>query len=193
MALKCCNLVADFDINDRCIISISVNSSTETQNICEDEILVGPTICTVSVTGYASNSIHVGCPARANVSVPWMRRQDCEGKVYFIFSGEGNSSIVGDVKGMASIHRKSGREYTVVSASSSSGPATIYTKDTQVDGFGLTYSGDPYSFSTTEEGVKFNRIIDIGPATWSLQSFNLNMQPGQLPTASYSFVFQIEE
>lgn len=193
MAPECCNLVGDFPIDGGCIISISVNSSTETQNICEDEILVGPTMCTVSVTGYAADTIHVGCPASANVSVPWVRRQDCDDKVYFIFSGEGNSSIVGDVKGMASIHRQAGREYTVVNASSSSGPATIYTKDTQVDGFGLTYNGDPYSFSTTEEGVEFNRVIDIGPSTWYLQSFNLNMQPGQLPTASYSFVFQIEE
>lgn len=170
-----------------------MNSSTETQNICEDEILVGPTIATVSITGYAQNSIHTGCPASANVSIPWVRRQDCEDNVHFIFAGEGNSSIVGDVKGLASINRPSGNEYTTFSASSSSGPAAIYTMDTQIDGFGLTYSGDPYSFTTTENGVEFNRIFSVGPSTWYLQSFNLSMQPGQIPTAAYSFVFQIED
>lgn len=190
----CCRLVGNFDIADQCIISVSMNSSTESNKGACDEIIVGPTIGTVSISAYATEGIHIGCPGKASISIPWVRRYDCDrNEVYFIFAGAGKASVAGDVQGLATISQSIGRNYNTVSASASSGPATIYFYDEQEDGYGLTYTGGPYSFNAnTEDGVEFNRIIsNIGPETWYLQSFSLDCQPGQVPTASYSFVFQM--
>jgi hypothetical protein len=188
----CCKLAGNFPITDRCIISISMSSSTDVSTVC-DEPIIGPTTGTVSVTAYATNNIHVGCPGKASVSIPWIRKYDCDdNKVHFIFAGEGRSFIAGDVNGLASLKREL-RSYKTVNASSSSGPSSIYMEDIQTDGQGLSYNGAPYSFTTSENGVEFGRIISVGPPIWYLQSFNLTCNPGQLPTAAYSFVFQMED
>ncbi len=194
MALDCCKLVGNFPIEDECIISLSMSSSTEANKI-GDELVIGPTIGTVSVTGYATNNIHIGCPGKASVSIPWIRRYDCDtDTVYFIFAGAGKSSIAGNVDGLASLNQSLDIKYNTASASSSSGPATVYFYEQQEDGYGFLYNGSPYSFSAnTEDGVIFDRIGGIGPPEWYLQSFNLNLQPGQIPTASYSFVFQVKD
>lgn len=191
----CCKLVGSFWTNEGlprpsgCYISINVSSSTES-SLIESEMIVGPTIGTVSVTAHAQDSIHVGCPGRANVQIPWLRKWDCDNNVsYFIPQGEGRSSVFGDVGGMASLHRTIG-SYRIINASSSSGPAAIYTSEIQTDGYGLTYTGSPISFSTSSNGVSWDgEGLDIGVGTMYLQNFSLELAPGEIPVASYSFVF----
>jgi hypothetical protein len=191
MPVGCCKLVGEFPINtDKCFVSISVSSSTESSLIDNQEIIIGPTVGTVSVGGFADNEIHVGCPGRASVQIPWLRKWDCDNNnMYFISQGEGRSSIFGDVAGYASLHRTIG-SYRIVNASSSSGPAALYTDEIQTDGYGLTYNGEPISFSTGPNGVTWDGAgLGLGVGTLYLQNFNLELTPGELPMATYSFVF----
>jgi len=191
MSIDCCKLVGNFPINsDKCFVSINVSSSTEASLIDNNTLIVGPTVGTVSITGPAQEKIHVGCPGRASVQIPWLRRWDCDNnQIHFIPQGEGRSSIFGDVSNLATLHKFIGK-YRIVNASSSSGPAVIYTDEYQSDGYGLTYTGAPISFSTTKEGVTWDgEGLNLGVGTMYMQSFNVEFSPGQVPTASYSFVF----
>lgn len=186
----CCKLVGDFPINtDKCYVSISVSSSTES-SLIEDQLIIGPTVGTVSITGHAQDTIHIGCPGRANVQVPWLRKWDCDyNNLYFIPQGEGRSSVFGEVAGLASLHYTIGT-YRIVSASSSSGPAALYTDEHQTDGYGLTYTGGPISFATSPAGVTWDgEGLNLGVGVMYMQSFNIEFTPGEIPIASYSFVF----
>ena len=196
MADNCCNLVGDLVLGmDGCITSVSTNCSTEMSNVC-GEPLPGATIGTVSLTGYADTSIHTGCTGRANVSIPWIRKYDCvSDTTHFLFAGEGQASTVGPVEDYVELHSVLAVTCEAINANSSSGPATIYTRDTQYNGYGMTYTGAPIPFNTTEEqGVIIELPTDVfGDHTFYLQSFNLTLPPGQFPTASYSLVYSIDE
>lgn len=189
--IDCCKLVGNFPIDINAIISINSRIGTEISK-AGDNLIIGPTTGTVSITAYATDYVHNKCQGRANVSIPWIRKYDCDNdKIYFIFSGEGQSSLSGDVDGLA-ILRNQSASYPVVNASASSGPATLYDDNTQNDGYGLTYDGDPWPFSTdTAGGVN----IDIGIEGYNqlyLQGFSLQCTPGQVATASYEFVYAVE-
>lgn len=186
----CCKLVGEFPINaGECYVSINVSSSTEA-SLIESQLVVGPTVGTVSVTGHAKDTVHIGCPGRANVQIPWLRKWDCDSnELYFIPQGEGRSSIFGEVEGLASLHYTIG-SYRIVNASSSSGPAALYTDETQTDGYGLSYSGGPISFSTSPDGVTWDGAgLGLGVGTMYMQNFSVEFTPGEIPIASYSFVF----
>jgi len=195
MADECCKLVGNLQLGiDGCITSINTNCATDMTNVC-GEPLPGATIGSISLTGYANNELHVGCAGRASVSIPWVRKYDCiNDTTHFLFAGEGQASILGPVEDYAELHSTLDVTCDAINASSNSGPATIYTQDTQYNGYGMTYRGDPIPFNTTEEeGV----IIELpseffGDHTFYLQSFNLTLAPGQLPTASYSLVYSID-
>lgn len=188
----CCLLVGNFPIGKEGIINVSISSKTESQKV-DGELIVGPTVGSVSLTGYATNRIHRGCAGRAGVSINWMRRYDCDkDEVHFIFAGEGASFIYGDINGLANIHNYVDRSYNNISADAGGGPTGVYTIQTQEDGYGLSFNGDPYSFSTKSEGgAEFSDFLGIGCGSLYLQSFNLTTNPGSVPTASYSFVFTI--
>jgi hypothetical protein len=203
-----------------CIISINVSSKLEILKNCGGGILTGATIGSVSITGYATQTIHTGCPGRAGVSFNWSRRLRCDSqyKVYFIDGGEGGSYIAGDIKGMingseqdlAVMSVSTGRAYPTISASSSSGPTAIYMKTNQADGYGLVYIGDPISFDTSltaDENVTRSISINgqsrtvysaimpnfgVGEGPMYLQSFSLDLNPGEIPVANYSYAFVIE-
>jgi len=190
--IGCCQLVGSFPIStDKCFISISISSSTESSLIENEELIIGPTIGTVSITGYAQDNRYYGCPSRVSVQVPWIRKWDCDNNVvYFIPSGEGRSSMFGDgASDFGSLHRTIG-SYRIVNASASSGPASIYTDAYQTDGYGLTYNKGPISFSTSPNGVTWDgEGLDLGVGIMYLQNFSLELNPGEIPVASYSFVF----
>jgi hypothetical protein len=151
--------------------------------------IIGPTIGTVSVVGYATTSVHYACPGRAGVTIPWVRKWDCDNNVvYFLFAGQGRSFIYGDVGGLATLN-EAVCSFDVVNASSQSGPTALYTDTTQTDGYGLKYIGQPFSFETSDEGAVTFDNFGVGEGPLYLQSFNLDCSPGNLPTASYSFVF----
>jgi len=190
MPSNCCKLVGNFPIStNECFVSINVSSSTES-SLIENQMVVGATVGTVSVTGHAQDTIYTGCPGRASVQIPWLRKWDCDNDdLYFIPQGEGRSSIFGEVSGLASLHQTIGT-YRIVNASSSSGPASLYTDEEQTDGYGLTYTGGPISFSTSPNGVTWDGAgLDLGIGTMYMQNFSIEFTPGEIPIASYSFVF----
>lgn len=195
MATGCCQLVGDLELGlEGCVISVSTNTSTEVITSCGDDPLEGPTIGTVNISGYASTDLWVGCPSRAGVSIPFIRKYDCVNDiVYFIFSGQGQSFYVGEANQFVSLYRELETTSDSLSASSSSGPASIYTMTTQYNGYGLIYSGNPISFSTTAEGTEISLGGVLSGPTYYLQNFSLEAQPGQLPVASYSLVYSVNE
>jgi len=186
----CCQLVGDLDLGlAGCLISINTSSSTEVITACGDEPLEGPTIGSVSITAYADNNIWVGCPSRAGVNISFIRKYDCVlDKVYFIFSGQGQSYYTGDANRYVNLYKTLPTTSEALSASSSSGPASIYMKTTQVNGYGMSYSGNPISFSTTPEGTEIS-LGGVLDKVYYLQSFNFEAQPGQIPIVSYSLVY----
>lgn len=193
MAIDCCNLVGSLNLGfNGCIISVNTSCSTEILNPCGPEnLLEGASILTVTITAYASNSIHIGCPARAGVNIPWIRKYDCvEDITHFIFAGEGESYVAGDLGGMANLKFSVGPKCKALSAASSSGPASIYMYTDQTNGYGLEYNGQPISFSTDKNGT----IMDLGTLIGNdfyLQSFSYEAQSGQLPIANYTLVKSI--
>lgn len=188
MASECCLLVGNYPISVKGIISISVTSSTETSKI-GDNLIISATTGTLSLSGYATDNIHVGCPGKAGVQIPWIKKWDCDNnEIYFIPAGEGRSFVSGDVNNLVTL-KEPAVSYNTVNAAASSGPTSIYMETNQTDGYGLNYnSGKPISFVTSDEGVIWDGI-DVGLGKLYLQSFNLECNPGLIPTASYSFVF----
>jgi len=189
----CCYLTSNFYISDDlgCIISVSVSTSTETMKI-GDCIIAGPSIGTVSLSGYATDAYHVGCPGRAGVQIPWVRKYDCDNDiVYFIFSGEGKSYVAGNVGNLATLNTTACTQ-TSINAASSAGP-TLYTHMEQEEGYGLDYTngGGPISFNTVDSDSLVFDANKVGAPyeDCRLQSFSLECTPGQIPVATYSYVF----
>jgi len=192
MADKCCQIVGDLDLGlDGCIISISTNCSTEVVTACGDEALEGPSTGSINISAYVNNDIWIGCPSKAGVSIPFIRKYDCEeDQVYFIFSGQGQSFYTGEVSEFVTLHQELPTSCEAIQASSSSGPTGIYMRSTQINGYGMSYSGNPIEFTTTAEGTEI-QLGGIFDGTYYLQSFNFDAQPGQLPVVSYSLVYPI--
>jgi len=196
MADDCCKLVGNLTINglDGCITSVNVSSRAEVIRECGGEILIGPSTGTVSITGYVSStpSMHTGCPGRAGVSIPWVRRYNCDEDIlYLIPAGQGSSFIAGDVEGLATLAVATGRSFPSISASSTSGPATVYMETEQEDGYGLIYTGGPISFDTRDILIINNFGVGEGPLY--LQNFSVEFSPGEIPSASYSFLFAMND
>lgn len=186
--MGCCQLVGDLTVAGGCYISINTSCTTEAKLICgESEPLAGATIQTVTVAGYASESIHMGCSGKAGVSTTLTRKYDCSiDSIRFFCDGYGSSYVAGDVGGLASVI-KSATSTPTLSASSTSGPASIYLEATQINGLGLSYNGNPMSFTTSEEECTILNIDIAGiSGAFYLQSFSLDVPSGQLPVASYT-------
>ena len=184
----CCQLVGDLRLGiDGCIISINTSCSTEGVIACgDDEPLEGPTTGTINITAFADTSPWIGCPAKAGINIPYIRKYDCENDVlYFIPSGQGQSFTSGPAQSFASVKFVLA-SCVALSASSASGPASIYMETTQINGYGLSYTGGPISLETTSSMDPSD--IGVGPSEMYLQSFNFDAQPGQLPTVSYSYI-----
>ena len=191
MANGCCQLVGALDLGiDGCFISVSTNSSTEIVTSCGDTLYEGPTVGSVNLTAYASTELWVGCPARAGVSIPFIRKYDCDtDTVYFIFSGRGQSFYVGDSDKYVSLYQTVSSTTESMSASSSSGPATVYMKSIQYNGYGMTYKGDPIGFTTSAAGTEISLGGIFSGETYYLQNFSFEASPGQFPIVSYSLVY----
>ena len=192
---ECCKLVGNFPIDVDGIISISTRVQTEVSKT-GNSVLVGATTGTITISAYASRQVHTGCLGRANVTIPWIRKYDCDvDEVIYIFSGQGQSHYAGESDNMHDLIELLNEivEYRTVNASASSGPSTLYEDDMQHDGYGIIYKGHPWQFNTSlEEKV----IIDTGIADYGpmpLQSFSLQLTPNQLPIANYDFIYQVKD
>lgn len=187
MGIDCCLLVGTLNIEPSCITSIQVQSSTDASKI-EGNLIQGPTVGTINITGFANTEIHRGCNGRASTSIDWVRKYDCDNDmVYILFSGAGRSSIAGDTEGLVTLYHSLDASCEVLNASSANGPTALYEKYTQQDGYGLSYTGGPISFEGTDDGPV---VADVGPySKLYLQSFNLQCTPGQLSVVTYSFIY----
>jgi hypothetical protein len=198
---ECCNLVGNFPIGLNGIISISAKGNTNVQLIEANgatAVTVEPSEGTVAISAYAMFECHTGCPGRASVTIPWIKRSDCS-EYKYLFGGYGKSTISGDVAGLAEFPdipevNNPLVEYTHIEASATSGPAAQYTYDTQLDGYGLIYYGLPWTVNTTtEEGCKVNLTsYDIGDyGVCYLQSLSLTCTPGQFPVVNMDYVYSM--
>lgn len=195
---SCCQLVGNLTLSiNGCVVSISVDSSTEIIDVCK-ELMTGATVGTVNVSGYADNTIFKGCPSKAGVTIPWMRRYDCENdETHFIKTGEGSSYIsagngsLGFISSYVTLKNPTGRKYKIINASSSSGPYSLYMEAIREDGYGMKYTKDLFPFDTSGD-MKFNNF-GVGEGSMYLQSFNIDFNPGAYPTVSYSFMFSISD
>jgi hypothetical protein len=195
MGVECCNLVGNFPIGSlEGIISVSSKGGTEMTKI-GGNILHGPTTGTISISAYASKTVHDGCAGKAGVSLNWIKKYDCDNDdVYFIFAGEGKSYITGDVGSLITLRYPTEVvTYEIINASASSGPASVYQKENQTDSYGLEYTGGPWSFITSSDGEVVIDLLELSAGYDSiyLQSFSLTTSPNQVPTVSYEFVYTV--
>lgn len=190
---SCCQLVMNYLVDVEGIISVSTRSSTET-SMADDQLIIGPTIGNVSISAYTGEAPHEGCPTKANVSIPWIKKYNCDlNEVHFIFAGQGNSSVSGKSKEDVIKLNNIATSYRILNVSAASGPTSIYDDSTQTDGYGLSYNKGPWSFETSEQEVL---IIDTGIETFGpmyLTSFSYQANANQFPTVSYEFMFAITE
>jgi hypothetical protein len=191
MADTCCQLVGDLDLGlNGCFISMSNTCSTEIGVVCGSDPQEGPTVGTLSLSAYADDTLWIGCPSKAGVSISYMRKYDCNtDTLHFIFNGQGQSFYTGEANRFVSLNTVLATSCETINASSSSGPASLYSRSTQYNGYGLTYNGDPINFTTTAQGTIINLGGIFAGTTYYLQSFNLELTPGQLPVVSYSLVY----
>ena len=186
-----CVVVGNLDIGiPGCFISINMASSTEAIAACgESDPKPGPTIGTLSLVAYPSNTaIWTELPAKAGVNIPYIRKYDCvKDVVHFINIGQGQSYASGEAEASIKFPFKENR---IVSASSTSGPTTLYTDVTQTNGYGMSYNAGPINFDTGSAG--YHSFGLVAGAQFYLQNFSFDAQPGQIPTVSYSFMYSIK-
>jgi hypothetical protein len=191
-----CNLVGNLNlgIEDACVISVSVSSNTEFAGICDDQLLEGATTGSVNISAYGDTDVWYGEPCKAGVSIPYVKKYDCTNgrdEVHLIFQGRGQSFYTGNADEYVSIFKEANIKSTSLNASSSSGPASLYELQTQTNGYGLSYSGDPFDFSTDPNGTEISLGGIFSGNTYYLQNFNLELQSGSLPIVTYSLVYVI--
>ena len=194
MASECCKLTSGLSCGAYCFTSINSSISAELNNSC-GYVIKGPTIGTVSISGYALDKVYTGCPAKASVTIPWVRRYDCDSnEVHFIFQKGGQASIVGDIAEVSvtdvAVSSSS------ISASAGGSPNNLYTDETESIGFNFAYRGVPIPFDTKTadgSGVKFKNLTLCGISAdeMYLTSFSVNYVPGEVPIASYTFMYPI--
>lgn len=177
-------MTATFGI-EGCIISINVQSSTEIITECGDSNpLEGPTIETLNFTAYPQQIIWSGEQSKAGVSINYIRKYDCLNDVlYFIANGQGQSYIYGDPYGVSLNFPFNTTK--IISAVATAHQSDTTTEINQLNGFGLTYTGDPISIQTTDN-MQPMEVGDFGPAY--LQNFTYEAKAGQPPKVSYTFV-----
>ena len=182
-----CQVVGNLSVVGGCYTSISTSCITESKLRCGESVaFAGATIQTVSVTGYATKSIHKGVSGKAGVSTTLTRKYDCDAdQIRFICDGQGSSYVAGDVAGLASV-MIFGATTETFSASSESGPASVCMEVTQTNGLGLNYKGLPMSFTTSAGCTILEVSIGNISGNFYLQSFSLNTPSGQIPTANYT-------
>ena len=201
MAITCCNLVGNFNITAKGIISVTSQGSTQMNLITANgasAYTVSPSTGTVSIAAYASLERYVGCPGRAGVSIPWINRSSCLENIY-LFGGAGRSYISGEVGSYARFPSITGvpnpiSEYDVVSASAGSGPASLFEASTQKDGYGLIYTGFPWNINTLDENSCIINLTSYGIGEYGecmLQNLQIQCVPGQIPVVNLSFVYNI--
>lgn len=194
--VDCCYLVGNFFSNTSfdfpgCIISVNNTINTEINDYgCLEELVLGPRIGTLNLSGYSGTEVYKGCPARAGVQVLWLRKFRCDtNETHFIFLGPGRSFMQGPASDYVSLSKTVDVVTETIVASSQSGPTALFTKAEQTEGIGMSYTKSPIVFNTdTEAGVTLANK-GVGSGSYYLQNFNIELVPGSIPVASYTFAY----
>ena len=104
---SCCQLTGNLSLGlSGCIISVSTSCSAEIATLCGGDPIEGPVTHSVSISGYAATELWRGCAGKAGVNVSYIRKYDCVNNItYFIFAGQGQSFVTGNVGGFASVNK----------------------------------------------------------------------------------------
>jgi hypothetical protein len=201
MASNCCKLVGNFPTTAEGLISVSSKGNTAFQYMTADghsAVAVEPSTGTVSISAYASDKAHEGCSGSATVNINWIKRTDCN-KYIYLYAGQGKATIKGDIGGLATFASAAGitnpvASYDVVEASASSGPAALYVNETQNDGIGLIYKGNPWNINTANEQDCTINLTAYGIGGYGqcmLQSISLQTVANKIPIVNMSFIYNI--
>lgn len=195
MTSNCCYLVGNFFSHapfslPGCIISVNNNINTEYNDYGCGSLTGGARIGTINISGYVGTNIHRECAGRAGVQVLWMRKYDCDNDLtYFIFLGPGRSFIQDGASSYVSIGSAAPDTTITISASSQSGPASLFSINQQTEGVGMRYSEGPIVFDTGSESGCTLSNMGMGRGDYYLQTFNIECVPGSIPVASYTFAY----
>jgi len=198
MASSCCKLVGnfydettfDFSQFGGCFISVNNDINTEYNDYSCEDMLGGYSVGSLNLAGYAGTDAYIGCPGSASVQVLWLRKYDCENdKLYFIYAGEGRSSVSGDAEKYVSLNKEFPNKTSIISASSQSGPNSIFIDIEQTEGIGMAYNVGPISFDTSSEAGCTLDNMGMGTSAYYLQNFRVELVPGSIPVANYTFAY----
>lgn len=193
--VDCCHLVGNFFGDTpfnftNCIISVNNTVNTDINDYGCGDISIGARIGTLNISGYAGATIYKGCPARAGVQVLWMRKFRCdENLTHFIFLGAGRSFMQEAAASYVTLTKTADTTTDTVVASSQSGPAALFTISKQLEGVGMSYIKGPIAFDTSTESGCTMSNMGIGYGDYYLQNFNIELVPGAIPVASYTFAY----
>jgi len=197
MAENCCKFVGEFFNlttftfgSQGCFISVSNNINTEYADYDCNEMLGGYTLGTLTLIAYAGTDIFKGCPGRAGVQILWLRKYNCgSDKLQFIFAGQGRSYMSGNASEYASLNRTFDKKTKMISASSQSGPFALFSEIEQTEGLGMNYTKGPIQFDTSTSVGCTLPNMGVGTSPYYLQSFYIDLVPGSIPLANYSFAY----
>ena len=196
MASDCCKFVGNFfnqtsfTFPEGCFTSVSNNINTEYADFECNDLIGGYTVGSLTLTAYAGVEIFKGCPGRAGVQVLWLRKYDCSNdKLHFIYAGEGRSFMSDNASSYVSLNKTFSKNTKMISASSQSGPFSLFSEIEQVEGLGMKYTKGPITFDTaTSNGCSLPNM-GIGTGSYFLQNFSIELVPGSIPVANYSFAY----
>lgn len=191
-----CKVVGNFNelpglTTGHCIISVNNSINSDISDYGCSNLIEGAYVGTLTFTGYATTVVHSGDVGRAGCSVIWTRKYDCESDtLYFIYSKAGRSFLYGGADQYATIHTSSNTTTEILTASSQSGPTSLYHSYEQTEGVGLTYTGGPIPFDSSTEVGSTTGNLGVGTGNFYLRSFSIEVIPGSFPVASYTYDYR---
>jgi len=214
MAQECvCNIVGNIpELRNLGFISISLRTNTPIIITSDSNmVLLGATTGELTVSAYGSmNGYPFACPGRAGASYDWENKYNClTESLYYIPRGGAKSFVEGDIGvGVTEdISMIGAVKYSTIQASASSGPATVYLRAEQTDGYDFSYLGGPIKIRGRMINViNTNNTFDVGwDGTYSnygaltdilpvgsqlfLNSFSWEQTPPDIANVSYTFAY----
>lgn len=187
----CCYLVGNLSGLPEGFISIEVRLGTQVFTTADGESFLGAAVGQLTATAYGSATGELPCPGRAGVQYDWMQRYDCINDiVHFIPIGKDKAFMEGDVTSEISISNIVASN-TMLSASASSGPHTIYMQATHHQGWGFSYTGVPLSVSDryTDHQSTYDIYLPDTIDRLYIVSFNWQHTAPQPAIVQYSYAF----
>jgi len=199
MAEGCfCSIAGMLDPGMNGIISATINAGTDIKVTTDGIILQGPTLGSINISAYPFPSttknlmeyFAVDCPSKVGANMNWVQKYDCDNDKYYFIPMRGGLAWYEGALPAQFTKGEDITSYESLSASASSGPATIVLQMTHFDIYGLSYSGPPIAINAGEPEA-YNILTAIMPvgAEIYLNSFSFDFTPPNSATVNYSFAF----